>query len=81
MQDNLHPVLTKVPASSVYSVRTRPTKGKTTNAMDSPLATCSNASSEPSVNNISAYFEGCEIENVDHGSERGNSSLASQQGR
>ncbi|XP_062002476.1 uncharacterized protein LOC133720264 [Rosa rugosa] len=81
VQDNLHPVLTKVPASSVYSVRTRPTKSKTTNATDSPLATCSNASSEPSVNNISAYFEGCEIEDIDHGSDKGNSSPACQQGR
>ncbi|XP_050381944.1 uncharacterized protein LOC126798903 isoform X2 [Argentina anserina] len=81
VQDNLHPVLTKVPASSVYSVRTRPTKSKTTNATDSPLATCSNASSEPSVNNISAYFEGCEIEDIDHESEKGNSSPAFEQGR
>ena len=81
MQDNLQPVLTKVPASSVCSVRTRPTKSKTTNATDSPLATCSNASSEPSVNNVSAYFEVCEIEDVDHGSEKGNSSPAFQEGR
>lgn len=81
MPGNLWPVLTNVPASSVYSVRTRPTKIKTTSATDSPLATCSNASSEPSVNNISAGLEGCEIEDVDLGSDRGISSPASQRGR
>lgn len=78
---NLRPVLTNVPASSVYSVRTRPAKSKTTSATDSPLATCSNASSEPSVNNIPVSLEGCEIEDVDLGSEGGNSSPASHQGR
>ncbi|KAI5325870.1 hypothetical protein L3X38_034944 [Prunus dulcis] len=81
MTGNLRPVLTNVPASSVYSVRTRPAKSKTTSATDSPLATCSNASSEPSVSNIPVSLEGCEIEDVDLGSEGGNSSPASHQGR
>ncbi|KAM2625351.1 hypothetical protein TB1_032225 [Malus domestica] len=74
MPGNLRPVLTNVPASSGYSVRIKPTKSNTTGAMDSPLATCSNASSEPSVNNIPLSLEGCEIEAIDPGSERGNSS-------
>ncbi|KAM2566841.1 hypothetical protein TB1_009292 [Malus domestica] len=81
MAGNLRPVLTNVPASSGYSVRTKPSKSNTIGAMDSPLATCSNASSEPSVNTIPVSLEGCEVEDIDLGSERGNSSPASHRGR
>ncbi|KAM1749007.1 hypothetical protein ACFX12_009928 [Malus domestica] len=81
MAGNLRPVLTNVPASSGYSVRTKPTKSNTIGAMDSPLATCSNASSEPSVNTIPVSLEACEVEDIDLGSERGNSSPASHRGR
>lgn len=56
-------------------------KGRTVSVSDSPLATSSNASSEPSVNNNSFFVDGIEMEDNDFGSERGNSSPASQRGR
>ncbi|KAI4382779.1 hypothetical protein MLD38_008696 [Melastoma candidum] len=43
---NLRPFLTNIPASSMYSVRTYPTRSRTGSVTDSPLATSSNASSE-----------------------------------
>jgi hypothetical protein len=49
--------------------------------LDSPLATSSNASSEPSVNNNSYFADGIEIEDNEFGSERGNSSPSSHHGR
>ncbi|KAL8247819.1 hypothetical protein R6Q59_009035 [Mikania micrantha] len=48
---NLRPLMTKIPASSMYSVRSGPTRSRMINASDSPVATSSNASSEMSVNN------------------------------
>lgn len=48
---NLRPLMTNIPASSMYSVRSGPTRSKTISVSDSPLATSSNASSELSVNN------------------------------
>ncbi|KAE9465220.1 hypothetical protein C3L33_02878, partial [Rhododendron williamsianum] len=48
---NLRPLMTNIPASSMYSVRPGPTRSRTISVSDSPLATSSNASSEPSVNN------------------------------
>ncbi|KAF7147216.1 hypothetical protein RHSIM_Rhsim03G0142000 [Rhododendron simsii] len=48
---NLRPLMTNIPASSMYSVRPGPTRSRTISVLDSPLATSSNASSEPSVNN------------------------------
>ncbi|CAO2825656.1 unnamed protein product [Amaranthus hypochondriacus] len=48
---NLRPLMTKIPASSMYSVRSGPTGSRTASVSDSPLATSSNASSEYSVNN------------------------------
>ncbi|CAL1387617.1 unnamed protein product [Linum trigynum] len=50
---NLRPLMTNIPASSMYSVRSSGTarSGRTISVSDSPLATSSNASSEFSVNN------------------------------
>ncbi|KAL1544771.1 nuclear pore complex protein-like protein [Salvia divinorum] len=47
---NLRPLMTNIPASSMYSVRPG-TNRRTTSISDSPLATSSNCSSELSVNN------------------------------
>ncbi|KAI3771319.1 hypothetical protein L6452_02481 [Arctium lappa] len=46
MPGNMRAMITKVPASSVYSVRSESTKTQTINASDSPLATSSSASSD-----------------------------------
>ncbi|KAI4353306.1 hypothetical protein L6164_002265 [Bauhinia variegata] len=82
IQGNLRPLVTRIPASSVYSVRSAgSSKGKTVSVSDSPLATSSTASSEPSVNNSSIGFDGNETEENDFGSERGNSSPTSHHGR
>ncbi|XP_021888631.1 zonadhesin-like isoform X2 [Carica papaya] len=78
---NLRPLMTNIPASSMYSVRSGSTKSRTVSISDSPLATSSNASSEPSVNNISFCLDGSEMEDNDVGSERGNSSPTSLHGR
>ncbi|XP_057524509.1 uncharacterized protein LOC130804174 isoform X2 [Amaranthus tricolor] len=59
---NLRPLMTKVPASSMYSVRSGPAGSRTASVSDSPLATSSNASSERSVNNHNPALDG-------HGSE------------
>ncbi|KAF7825551.1 cell wall protein RBR3 [Senna tora] len=79
IKGNLRPLVTTLPASSVYSVRsTGSSNSRTANVSDSPLATSSTASSEPSVNfNNSISYDGSEIEENDHGSERGNSSPSS----
>ncbi|XP_021732445.1 mucin-19-like [Chenopodium quinoa] len=57
---NLRPLMTKIPASSMYSVRSGPTGSRTASVSDSPLATSSNASSELSVNNHAGH--GSELE-------------------
>ncbi|XP_011047445.1 PREDICTED: mucin-2-like [Populus euphratica] len=76
---NLRPLMTNIPASSMYSVRSGgSSKGRTVSVSDSPLATSSNASSEPSVNNNSYFADGIEIEDNEFGSDRGNSSPSSQ---
>lgn len=59
--------MTKIPASSMYSVRSGPTGSRTASVSDSPLAT-SSASSEHSVNNHVGH--GSELED-DLASERG----------
>lgn len=64
---NLRPLMTKIPASSMYSVRSGPTGSRTASVSDSPLAT-SSASSEHSVNNHVGH--GSELED-DLASERG----------
>ncbi|KAK9077935.1 hypothetical protein SSX86_001992 [Deinandra increscens subsp. villosa] len=48
---NLRPLMTKIPASSMYSVRSGPTRSRKISASDSPVATSSNASSEMSRHN------------------------------
>ncbi|XP_010486450.1 PREDICTED: mucin-5AC [Camelina sativa] len=67
MTGNLRPLVTKVPASSMYSVRSRPTS-----VSSSPMATSSTvSSSEPSVDNINILcLDGNEAENDDLLSER-----------
>ncbi|KAL7195068.1 hypothetical protein ACSBR1_035309 [Camellia fascicularis] len=75
---NLRPLVTNIPASSVYSVRSGSTKSRTVSVSDSPLATSSNASSEPSVNNNSHYLDGSEeVEENVVGNERAHSSSPS----
>lgn len=46
MPGNMRASITKVPASSVYSVRPESAKTRTISASESPLATSSSASSE-----------------------------------
>uniref|UniRef100_M4C7I6 Uncharacterized protein n=1 Tax=Brassica campestris TaxID=3711 RepID=M4C7I6_BRACM len=78
---NLRPLMTNIPASSMYSVRSGHTRGRPMNVSDSPLATSSNASSEISVyNNNGVCLEASEKED-DAGSERGCRSPSSLQGR
>ncbi|KAK7256897.1 hypothetical protein RIF29_30462 [Crotalaria pallida] len=80
--NNLRPLVTSIPASSMYSVRSiGSSKSKTISVSDSPLATSSTASSEPSVNNNSISYDGSEFEENDIGSERGNSSPISHHSR
>ncbi|KAL9421663.1 hypothetical protein AB3S75_034021 [Citrus x aurantiifolia] len=76
---NLRPLMTNIPASSMYSVRSGP-RSRTVSVSDSPLATSSNASSELSVNNNGLCMDGCDIED-DIGSERGGRSPPSVRGR
>lgn len=80
MQGNLQTLVTSIPASSVYSIRSAPTKSKTTSISDSPLATSSNASSEPSVNTTSVCIDGIENEDTDLGSQQEVSSSFSGKG-
>ncbi|KAM7271360.1 hypothetical protein ACFE04_030574 [Oxalis oulophora] len=49
---NLRSTITRIPASSMYTVRSGFTKSRTPSVLDSPLATSSNASSELSINDI-----------------------------
>ncbi|CAF2094624.1 unnamed protein product [Brassica rapa] len=80
---NLRPLMTNIPASSMYSVRSGHTRGRPMNVSDSPLATSSNASSEISVyNNNGVCLEAASEKEDDAGSERGcRSPPASLQGR
>ncbi|CAK9173568.1 unnamed protein product [Ilex paraguariensis] len=59
---NLRPLMTNIPASSMYSVRSGPTKSRTVSVSDSPLATSSNGSSEMSVNNNALCPNGGEVD-------------------
>ncbi|GKU92100.1 hypothetical protein SLEP1_g5874 [Rubroshorea leprosula] len=61
---NLRPLMTNIPASSMYSVRSGPQRGRTISVSDSPLATSSNASSEVSVNNNGLCLEASEVEDI-----------------
>ena len=62
---NLKTIVTSLPASKSGS-----TKSRTTSLSDSPLATCSTASSEPSVNNVANVLDGRDIDVNDIGCER-----------
>ncbi|KAL3523963.1 hypothetical protein ACH5RR_016797 [Cinchona calisaya] len=77
---NLRPLMTNIPASSMYSVRSGPAKCRTVSVSDSPLATSSNASSEVSVNNNGLYVDVSEIED-DVTSDKVVRSPASMRGR
>ncbi|XP_004235247.1 putative GPI-anchored protein pfl2 [Solanum lycopersicum] len=81
---NLRPLMTNIPASSMYSVRSGPpTRGRTSRSIsvpDSPLATSSNASSEVSVSNNVVCIDGSEIDE-DISSDKGARSPASVRGR
>ncbi|XP_043714845.1 mucin-5AC-like isoform X2 [Telopea speciosissima] len=79
---NLRPLMTNIPASSMYSVRSGTTRSRTISISDSPLATSSNASSEQSVNNNALCLDGSEVDDDDLGCERGvRSSPVCQRGR
>ncbi|EEF35528.1 endochitinase A [Ricinus communis] len=67
---NLRPLMTNIPASSMYSVRSGSARSRTISVSDSPLATSSNGSSEVSVNNNGLCLDAIELED-DIGSERG----------
>lgn len=74
--------MTNIPASSMYSVRSGPQRGRsrTVSASDSPHATSSNASSELSVNQNGICLDSSEVDD-DIGSERCGQSPASVRGR
>ncbi|CAF2102543.1 BnaA05g29320D [Brassica napus] len=75
MTGNLRPLVTKVPASSMYSVRSRPNS-----VTNSPMATSSTvSSSEPNLDNINILcLDGNDAENDDLLSERSFSSPRDQ---
>ncbi|XP_060202311.1 endochitinase A-like isoform X1 [Lycium barbarum] len=66
----LRPVLTRVSASSTNGIRSSSTKNKTGSVSDSPLATSSNASSEPSISNSCHSLNWSEPEDDNFGRER-----------
>lgn len=78
---NLRPLMTNIPASSMYSVRSGPARSRTVSISDSPLATSSNASSEVSVNNNGLCLDGSSEVEDDAASERGGRSPSSLRGR
>ncbi|GMI69731.1 Basic Proline-rich Protein 1 [Hibiscus trionum] len=83
---NLRPLMTNIPASSMYSVRCGCTRSKTISVSDSPLATSSNGSSEVSIynngngNGNGNCLDGSEVED-DIGCERVGGSPTSVHGR
>ncbi|RCV24587.1 hypothetical protein SEVIR_5G095600v4 [Setaria viridis] len=60
--NNLRPLMTTIPASSVHSARSGSTRSRPMSVSDSPLATSSNASSEPSVNNNLMCLDSIDID-------------------
>ncbi|KAG9137854.1 hypothetical protein Leryth_026712 [Lithospermum erythrorhizon] len=77
---NLRPLMTNIPASSMYSVRSGPARSRTVSVSDSPLATSSNASSDMSISNNGYFVEGGELDD-DVSSSKGPRSPASVRGR
>ncbi|MCL7035510.1 hypothetical protein MKW94_011039 [Papaver nudicaule] len=61
---SLRPLMTNIPASSMYSVRSGPARSRTVSVSvsDSPLATSSNCSSEQSINNTTSIMDICDME-------------------
>nr|KYP75851.1 hypothetical protein KK1_020059 [Cajanus cajan] len=77
---NLRPLMTNIPASSLYSVRSGSHHGRTISVSGSPHATSSNASSEVSVNQNGLCLDNSEVDD-EIGSERCGQSPASVRGR
>ncbi|XP_027330975.1 flocculation protein FLO11-like isoform X2 [Abrus precatorius] len=77
---NLRPLMTNIPASSMYSVRSGPQRSRTVSVSGSPHATSSNASSEVSVNQNGRCLDNSEIDD-DLVCERGGESPHSVRGR
>ncbi|MED6192285.1 hypothetical protein PIB30_008810 [Stylosanthes scabra] len=77
---NLRPLMTNIPASSMYSVRTGAQRSRTVSVSGSPHATSSNAGSEVSVNQNGHCLDSSEIDD-DVVSERGVQSPTSVRGR
>ncbi|KAI3899788.1 hypothetical protein MKW92_021903 [Papaver armeniacum] len=59
---SLRPLMTNIPASSMYSVRSGTARSRTVSVSDSPLATSSNCSSEQSINNTTLIMDICDME-------------------
>ncbi|KAL2555671.1 proline-rich family protein [Forsythia ovata] len=77
---NLRPLMTNIPASSMYSVRSGPTRSRAVSVSDSPLATSSNASSDVSVNNNAICVDVSEVDD-DVSSDKGIRSPTNLHGR
>ncbi|VFQ99470.1 unnamed protein product [Cuscuta campestris] len=73
---NLRPLMTNIPASSMYSVRSGHSRSRTVSVSDSPLATSSNASSEVSVNNNALCVD--DVSSGDRGGPRSPTSTRSR---
>ncbi|XP_019419898.1 PREDICTED: mucin-5AC-like [Lupinus angustifolius] len=76
---NLRPLMTNIPASSLFSVRSGSQRSRTVSVSSSPHATSSNASSELSVNQNGLCLDSSEVDD-DVGSERCGQSPASVRG-
>ncbi|KAF1891117.1 hypothetical protein Lal_00001256 [Lupinus albus] len=76
---NLRPLMTNIPASSLFSVRSGSQRSRTVSVSSSPHATSSNASSELSVNQNGLCLDSSEVDD-DIGSERCGQSPASVRG-
>ncbi|KAI5434126.1 hypothetical protein KIW84_021114 [Lathyrus oleraceus] len=78
---NTRPLMTNIPASAMYSVRSGHQRSMNVSASGSPHATSSNAGSETSVNQNGLYSDNSEIDYYDMVSDRGVQSPASVRGR
>ncbi|XP_058748195.1 uncharacterized protein LOC131621014 isoform X2 [Vicia villosa] len=78
---NSRPLMTNIPASSMYSVRSGHQRSINVSVSGSPHATSSNAGSETSVNQNGLYSDNSEIDYYDMASDRGVQSPASVRGR
>ncbi|WJX64149.1 hypothetical protein P8452_48965 [Trifolium repens] len=78
---NLQPLMTNIPASSMYSVRSGHQRGLTVSVSGSPHATSSNAGYEPSVNQNGLYSDYSEVDYYDMVSDKDGQSPVSVRGR